>query len=206
MLLIYSLDATHFFLYRLYRSWGWGVHIYIYIMMKYFWFWNELQHSLGNSFPFWLPVKLTKLPLFIKINHYKNMSFQIAVINLLHPRLRSWKINESDSSHTSHHLLFVSNVTTVFAKTNNPPVPSWRLSLWCFLTCMNKLNLWSFFCLVLMSSSADGWLQQKVPTALFIFSSSSPLNWSWHSDTCDLNRSSYWCVKSLQTTLDQTFT
>lgn len=41
-----------------------------------------------------------------------------------------------------------------------------------------------------MSSSADGWLQQKVPTALFIFSSSSPLNWSRHIDTQDLDESS----------------
>lgn len=45
------------------------------------------------------------------------------------------------------------------------------------LTRMNIENLWSFFFLLLMSSSADGWLLQKVPTALFIFSSSSPLNW-----------------------------
>lgn len=45
------------------------------------------------------------------------------------------------------------------------------------LTCMKRENLWSFFFLLLMSSSADGMLLQKVPTALFIFSSSSPPNW-----------------------------
>lgn len=58
-----------------------------------------------------------------------------------------------------------------------------RLSVSVVLTCMNKENLWSFFCLLLMSSSADGWLLQKVPTALFIFSSSSPLNWNKHTNT-----------------------
>lgn len=46
------------------------------------------------------------------------------------------------------------------------------------LTCRKRLNRWSFFCLVLMSSSADGWLLQKVPTLILIFSSSSPLNCS----------------------------
>lgn len=54
------------------------------------------------------------------------------------------------------------------------------------LTCMNKWNLWSFFFLVLMSSRADGWLLQKVPTACLIFSSSSPLNWNQHKDM--------WCL------------
>lgn len=56
------------------------------------------------------------------------------------------------------------------------------------LTCMNKVNLWSFFCLLLMSSSADGWLLQKVPTALFIFSSSSPLNWNQQTNTQHLHQ------------------
>lgn len=64
-------------------------------------------------------------------------------------------------------------------------VTSWQQTVLVdsFLTCMNKVNLWSFFCLLLMSSSADGWLLQKVPTALFIFSSSSSLNWNQHTKT-----------------------
>ena len=49
------------------------------------------------------------------------------------------------------------------------------------LTCINKQNFWSFFFRLLMSSSADGWLLQNVPTARFIFSSSSPLNWNTHT-------------------------
>lgn len=42
---------------------------------------------------------------------------------------------------------------------------------------MKVWNRWSFFCRLLMSSRAKGWLLQKVPTACFIFSSSSLLNW-----------------------------
>lgn len=55
--------------------------------------------------------------------------------------------------------------------------PHWSPERTVVLTCMKRENLWSFFFLFLMSSSADGRLLQKVPTALFIFSSSSPPNW-----------------------------
>lgn len=49
-----------------------------------------------------------------------------------------------------------------------------RVTPW-HLTCIKEVKRWSFFCLLLMSSSAKGWLLQKVPTACLIFSS-GPLN------------------------------
>ena len=50
-------------------------------------------------------------------------------------------------------------------------------------TSMKEENRASFFCRVLMSSRAKGWLLQKVPTARLIFSSSPPLNYKTNPNT-----------------------
>lgn len=43
-----------------------------------------------------------------------------------------------------------------------------------------------------MSSSAEGWLLQNIPNAVFIFSSSSPLNCNKHTNTLQILCRSCW--------------